>query len=186
MRTSARHDRSSAKRLPLLEISSSLFVAVATLMAVLLPEDVYRRSAGLRGYTDSVAAVVRSIDQFTAISSFPGVTKVVLALLWTSVPFTASFFWLCPGVLQWDMNVVRRLGRLRWSIIAMILIISCVMPVILTLDRSDLESSDMVDLIIRFASTSRIGLGLVAGIYCVNAALLLALIPTYLNHRNYK
>jgi hypothetical protein len=91
-----------------------------------------------------------------------------------------------PGVLRWDPTRLRAMPRLvRWAIVGLFITVSIVAPILITFDPDVLQSNTFFDLIVSFASTHRLGLGLLAGSYCAVSALLLALLPIYLNRRNY-
>lgn len=165
-------------------MAMAALVVLGVLLAWTLPADLYDRSQAARTFADAIAKVVRGIDEFAAISSFPGVTRLVLATLWVCVPFVAMYIAFAPGVLKWDSARLHAMPRLvRWAIVGLFILVSIVAPILITFDPDVLHSDTFFDLIVRFASTHRLGLGLVAGSYCAVSALFLSLLTIYLNRR---
>jgi hypothetical protein len=73
----------------------------------------------------------------------------------------------------------------RWAIVGVFITISILAPILITFDPDVLQGNSFFDLMVNFVSTHRLGLGLVAGAYCAVSALLLSLLPLYLNSRNF-
>jgi hypothetical protein len=154
------------------------FAAFAAMLAWIVPDDLYSRSAFLREIADAVAALFGSIDEFAAHSQFPGTTRVVLALLWICVPVLTWIQWRFPGY-------VLRAGQIkpksRGSLLAFLFIIFSVVPLVpmvLVITPDQLHGRTSLDFVVRLATTNRIAFGLIAGLYCVISAWLLACVPT--------
>ena len=179
-------DNGRWNRVRAIDLAMAALVVLGVLLAWTLPVDLYDRSQAAKTFADAVAKVVRGIDEFAAISSFPGVTRLVLATLWVCVPLVASYIAFAPGVLKWDSVRLRAMPRLvRWAIVGMFILMSIVAPILITFDPDVLQGNSFFDLMVNFVSTHRLGLGLVAGVYCAVSALFLSLLPIYLNRRNF-
>jgi len=168
-----------------LDVSMGMLLLLGVVLAWGLPDDLYDRSPVARGFADAIASVVRGIEELASISSFPGLTRIMFATLWSCVPLVAAYIAFAPGVLKWDVTPLRAMPRLvQLAIVGMFITVSIVGPILISFDHDVLEGNSLFDIVIRFASTHRLGLGLFAGSYCAVSALFLALLPTYLSGRN--
>lgn len=159
------------RRLYLLGVA---FVALAIVLALSVPDSLYQDSYAIRSFADLAARVLPSIDQFAAVSAFPGTTKVVLACLWASVLPLAVLMVVVPDVLRLRAGALKQLGWRVWVIVPVLLVFAVVLPMTLTVHPDDLHSGLSADKYIWFASSSKIGLGVVGGLYCFVAAFCLA------------
>ena len=151
-----------------------VFVALGIALALAVPDSLYQDSLAIRRFADFAARLLPSIDQFAAVSNFPGTTKVVLACLWASVLPLAVFMVVVPDVLRLRAGAVQQLGWRVWLIVPVLLGFAVVLPVTLKVHPDDLHSGLAADKYIWFASSSKIGLGVVGSLYCFVAAFCLA------------
>lgn len=165
----------------LAEKLSLAFVGVAVLLAMLVPENTYEQHEALRAFVDSVALYFNVINEFSAASSFPGATRVVLVLMWSLVVPMALLLRLYPGVLRWREEDLRRLGilgRLVWFIF--LAAFGGILPNVVTV-----EGGGRAEAWIRVGAGSRLALGIMAGTYCAAVAFVLAWVPLLLDPRFY-
>jgi hypothetical protein len=151
-----------------------IVVALAVVLALCIPDSLYQDRPAIRAFADAVARILPSIDQFAAVSDFPGTTKVVLACLWASVPLLVVLMVIVPDVLRLRAGALKWLGWRLILIFPVLLGFAVLLPMKLKIHPDDLHSGLAVDKYIWFASKSKLGLGLVGGLYCFVAAFSLA------------
>lgn len=96
----------------LAKIFLSLIVA-APILAYALPENGLSRWPIAAAFTDLVARYVPSIDKFTAVSQFPQVTRLFLAVLWGMV--SPAFLIACLMTTP-QTNHLRRMQAPEWAV----------------------------------------------------------------------
>lgn len=91
-----------------------LTILAAPIIAYAIPENVLMRWHAAAIYADLIARYVPAIDKLTAISQFPQVTKLFMALLWgVVVPF---FFVMCLFISPQE-NSLRKMQTPAWVIV---------------------------------------------------------------------
>lgn len=91
-----------------------LTMLVAPIVTYAIPENALMRWSAAATYADFVARYVPAIDKLTAISQFPQVTKLFMALLWgIVVPF---FFVMCLFISP-KANSLRKMQAPAWVIV---------------------------------------------------------------------
>lgn len=150
------------------------FVALGIALARGIPDSLYLRSPSIRHFADSAARIIPSIDQFAAVSDFPGTTKVALACLWALVPPLALLMVVIPNVLLLRAEAIEQVGWRVLLIVPVLLCFAVLLPVTLKIGPDDLHSGLAVDKYIWLVSNSKIGLGIVSSLYCFVASFCLA------------
>jgi hypothetical protein len=164
------------------EKAGGAFIALAVLLALIVPEDLYERSEALRAFVNWMAVRIPAVDEFAGVSDFPGATRVVVAVLWACVLPLAAFIWLVPGMIRWKEEALRRIGLMRLAALGVIAG-AVIVPMAIHISPADLEGYSSTDIVTRLVSSSRIGLGIVGGLYCAATAFMLACVPRLLNPR---
>lgn len=153
------------------------FAAFAMLLARIVPDDLYSRSAFLREIADAVAALFGSIGEFAAHSQFPGTTRVVLALLWIFVPVLTWIQWRFPGYVLRAEQIKPKSRVYLLAFLVVILSVVPIVPMVLVITPDQVHRRTSLDYVVRLATSNRIAFGFIAGLYCVISAWLLACVP---------
>ncbi len=90
-----------------------LLIVTGPILAYTLPENVLSRWPIAAAFADFVARYVPSIDKFTAISQFPQVTRLFLALLWGVI---APAFLVACLMTTPQANHLRRMQAPEWAV----------------------------------------------------------------------
>jgi hypothetical protein len=153
------------------------FAAFATMLTLIVPDDLYSRSAFLREIADAVAALFGSIGEFAAHSQFPGTTRIVLALLWICVPVLTWIQWRFPGYVLRAGQVKPRSRVYLLAFLVAIFSVVPLVPMVWVITPDQLHGGTSLDFVVRLVTTNRMAFGLIAGLYCVISAWLLACVP---------
>jgi hypothetical protein len=151
-------------------------VALALVLALLIPPEWNASNGPLHPFTKSVMSVVPSITRFTEISSFPGITSTTLACLWAAAP--ALVFWLYR---QRGLFKIDQIGELKHKIGFVCMLTLFVSPMILLpllcpVSVGDIHGGGITEVILRLVSHSRVGLGLISGLVMWGWALAAAIL----------
>jgi hypothetical protein len=119
-----------------------------------------------------MSAAVPGIERLAAVSSFPEVTRLVVSLMWTLVPIFAVVFTL---KIQMPESFLARYRERPFflNFATAVMALSIVMLAVLyDITPEDLRGGLMNETVLRTISTSRIGLGLVAGFFSAGIAMM--------------
>ncbi len=125
----------------------------ALLVAWFSPTNVLSRSHVLTSYVEIVTQLVPTIANRAALSSFPEITKLVLSVLWTIVPF--QIVYTCVFLNFWTIETVKARPVFFVSAI-LLLLLPLTLYSMFFYDPmpSDLNGSMTSDLVLRQMSTS--------------------------------
>jgi hypothetical protein len=132
-------------------------------------------STAIRYCADLLDNLIPSIGGHIAISSFPDHTRLTLAVLWTCVPISAVIVARVPWFWIPNMTAIRRhpslllAGALLFGFIILTMML-------LTPDASDLTRASYGARMVQAMSTSRILLGVIAGLMCSTVAWCIAML----------
>jgi hypothetical protein len=142
-----------------------LAMLLLVLVSVLVPEDVIAQYRFLQDCIAVTSMVIPGVERLAAVSSFPEVTRLVVSLMWMLVPVFTAFYVLKMEVPE------RYFERFREStffltfatvIVALLLVLGAVLY---DITPDDLVGGMLNETVLRTVSTSRIGLGLIAGFF---------------------
>jgi hypothetical protein len=160
-------------------------VVVGITIASILPADVELRFPHLRAFAAFMADVIPSIAHLAAVSAFPQVTRVFLAIAWASVPVIAMTTLYSPVFSpDWD-----KIGRHPVLVIGGMLLLSAAFIAgavwFPPIDPARFDNAAGTMLVIKAISTSRVWLGVVGTLYCWGVAmfLLMSVAAVYIGYR---
>jgi len=149
-------------------------VSMLVLVSVALsaPQDVITRSRFLHEYVAVSGSVIPGIERLAAVSSFPEVTRLVVSLMWTFVPvFTAVYFVKVRIPENAWANFRKRAFYFTFALV--VVAISVVLFAVLhDMTPEDLKGGRISRGVLRAMSTSRVGLGLIAGFFSAGIAMM--------------
>jgi len=167
---------------PLALACTAISLALLSALALLLPDDAISRYALLRDYTTLCRTFIPGIDRLARVSSFPEVTTVVVSVMWTLVPFLTAIYFLRTRIpIEFWQRVRRNRFYFAFSIIVVVVSIGLIV-VIYDVEPNDLEGGLLNERILYGVSTSRLGLGLVAGLFLSAIAPLLCMVLMWLTN----
>ena len=151
-----------------------LAIAVGALLALLIPNDLYDRSALVRTLTDGVTSVVPSVAEFARISNAPGTTRVTLAILWVlAIPLTVALG-MSARTFPRSGYELRRIGWRAWlATIVLVFALAVLLPYVLEVPRDYTTGLSWDAGFYRFLARHPLAIGMVGGFYCWLCALLL-------------
>jgi hypothetical protein len=150
------------------------------LVAVIVPQDVITRNRFLQDYVAVSGAVVPGIERLAAVSSFPEVTRLVVSLMWTLVPVFAAVYF--PKVQVPEIFFARYREKpflLAFATVVMAMSI-VLLAVLFEITPEDLKGGLINESVLRAVSTSRIGLGLIAGFFSAGIAMMIYVVLLWL------
>lgn len=152
------------------------------LVSVTVPQDVITRYRFLQDYIDLSRAVIPGIGRLAAVSSFPEVTKLVVSLTWTLVPIFTAVYLLKVRIPESAFaNFRQRPFFLTFS--AVVVAISVVLLAVLyDITPQDLEGGMINESVLNTISTSRVGLGLIAGFFSAGIAMMVYMVLIWLRN----
>lgn len=152
------------------------------LVAVIVPPDVITRNRFLHDYVAVSSAVIPGIERLAAVSSFPEVTRLVVSLMWTFVPIFTAVYLLKLRIPEsaWA-NFRQRPFFLTFGMV--VIAISVVFLAVLSdLTPEDLKGGLLNETVLHAISTSRMGLGLIAGFFSAGIAAMVYMVLIWLLH----
>lgn len=150
------------------------------LVAATAPQDVTTQYRFLQDYVAVSGSVVPAVERLAAVSSFPGVTRLVISLMWTFVPIFLAVYLLKMRVPE-SFFVQFRQRPLFLTFAIVIVAISVVLLAFLyEITPDDLAGWLINESVLRAVSTSRLGLGLIAGFLSAGIAAMLYLVLIWL------
>jgi hypothetical protein len=146
------------------------------LVAVIVPQDVITRNRFLHDYVAVSGTVVPGIERLAAVSSFPEVTRLVVSLMWTLVPvFTALYFVKVQVPEIFFARYREKPFFLTFATVVMAISIA-LLAVLFDITPEDLKGGLINESVLRAVSTSRIGLGLIAGFFSAAITMMVFLV----------
>ena len=165
--------------------STAVSMILLAALALLVPQDVISRHGLLQSYTAVCRGVIPGIERLAAVSSFPQVTILVVSVMWTLVPVsTGVYLFRMHGAGQFVEQFRKKLffGTFCACVVALSIVL---LAVLYDITPGDLEGRLINENVLHAVSTSRMGLGLVAGFFLSGVALLLFMVLLWLlNVRN--
>jgi hypothetical protein len=164
--------------------ASAVGVAMLLLVsvAVIVPQDVITRNPFLQGYVAVSSSVIPGIERLAAVSSFPEVTRLVVSLMWTFVPiFTAVYFLRLRMPEGAWANFRQRPFFLTFGLVVMAISV-VLLAVLHDIAPEDLKGGRISRSVLRAMSTSRVGLGLIAGFFSAGIAAMIYVVLIWLPH----
>jgi hypothetical protein len=137
-------------------------IVSSIVIALFAPNDVLTKHSYMQAYVSIFAQFVPSIDKLAAVSSFPEVTQLVLSVMWSLIPIQIAIFFRNPGYTP-NMEMIRK--KRPFFIPGLAIFAACFYGIYFLFDvtTADLEKDMLNTQMLRFASTSRFGLGILAG-----------------------
>lgn len=150
-----------------------LAIAVGAVLALLIPNDLYDRSAFVHTLTDGVTRVVPSVAEFARISNAPGTTRVTLAILWVLVIPLAVALGMSAKTFPRSGYALRRVGWRPWlALIVLVFALAVLLPYVLEVPRDYTTGLSWDDGFYRVLARHPLAIGMVGGFYCWLCALL--------------
>jgi len=151
-----------------------LAMAVGALLALLIPNDLYDRSALVHKLTSAVTTVVPSVAEFARISNVPGTTRVTLAMLWVLVIPLAVALGMSAKTFPRPGYELRRFGWRPWlATIVLVIALAVVLPYVLEIPPDYTTGLSWDAGFYRFLARHPLAMGMSGGFYCWLCALLL-------------
>jgi len=154
--------------------ASAFGVAMLLLVfvALVVPQDVVTRNRFLHDYVALSSTVIPGIQRLAAVSSFPEVTRLVFSLMWTLVPvFTAAYFFKVQVPEIFFTRYREKPFFLTFATVVMAISI-VLLAVLFEITPEDLKGGLINESVLRAVSTSRMGLGLIAGFFSAGIAMM--------------
>jgi hypothetical protein len=150
------------------------------LLAVIVPKNVLTQHRFLQDYVAATGGVIPGIARLAAVSSFPEVTKLVVSLMWTFVPiFTAIYLWKVQVPESFLARLKQRPFFLSFGFVV-IAISMVLLAVLYDITPEDLVGGLTNESVLRTISTSRGGLGLIAGFFSAGIAMMIYMVLIWL------
>lgn len=149
-------------------------------VAVIVPQDVMTRNRFLHDYVALSSSAIPGIERLAVVSSFPEVTRLVVSLMWTFVPVLTAVYLLKLRIPEsaWA-NFRQRPFFLTFGMV--VIAISAVFLAVLSdLTPEDLKGGLLNETVLHAISTSRMGLGLIAGFFSAGIAAMLYMVLIWL------
>jgi hypothetical protein len=146
------------------------------LVAVIVRLDVITRNPFLHDYVALIGTVIPAIERLAAVSSFPQVTRLVVSLMWTLVPVFTALYLMKVQVPQTFVARYREKPFFLTFAIVVVGISIVLLAVLFDITPEDLEGGLINESVLRAVSTSRIGLGLIAGFFSAGIAMMVFLV----------
>jgi hypothetical protein len=157
-------------------------MVLLVLVAVIAPQDVITRNRFLHNYVALSSSVIPGIQRLAAVSSFPQVTRLVVSLMWTFVPiFTAVYLLTLRMPESAWANFRQKPFFLTFGMVVMGISV-VLFAVLADFTPEDLKGGLLNETVLNALSTSRMGLGLIAGFFSAGiAAMIYAVLIWLLN-----
>jgi hypothetical protein len=153
--------------------SIGLSMLLLALVAVIVPQDVITRNRFLHDYVAVSGIVIPSVEKLAAVSSFPEVTRLVVSLMWTLVPvFTALYLVKVQVPEIFSVRYREKPFFLTFATVVMAMSI-VLLAVLFDITPEDLKGGLLNESVLRAVSTSRMGLGFIAGFFSAAIAMML-------------
>lgn len=162
-----------------------LFMIVPVMgLALLTPVDVFKLFPLLNQSTVLIRDLLPSIERLAWISSFPDVTRLVLSLAWVLIPIQVGLL-LWFRVIPIEVSTIydRRHGMA--FMVGVSLVIFFWGHLFFEFSQEEMNNKGIAAALIRFASTSRIGMGLTVGAIMSGIAWTIAMICIWARHVPY-
>ncbi|WP_116811366.1 hypothetical protein [Steroidobacter cummioxidans] len=157
-----------------------LFVAVSTVLSLVLPDSGESYPPAMTMLADFVAAAVPSIDGFAAVSAFPVATKMFLAVQWLLVPAIAVLISRYPSLVQPNQRTLRRFSRFKVCLLLMAVgALFVIYPATMIVQPEDLANRVGRARMLARVSESRLWMGLIGSSVIFSAAYWIALLNSY-------
>jgi hypothetical protein len=177
-------DSSSARRKAGDDAILAWSIAAAMLLlvpvAVFVPQNVIAQSRVLQDYIGMSRTLIPGIESLAAVSSFPEVTRLVVSGMWTLVPvFLAVYLFRMRTPESFLEEFRQRRFFLTFACIVVAIVVVS-LAVLFDAEPADLERNSRSGFVLQLVSTSRIGLGLVAGFLSATIAAMLRMLLMWL------
>jgi hypothetical protein len=149
-------------------------------VAVSVTRDVLTQYRFLHDYVGLCRTLIPGIERLAAVSSFPEVTRFVVSAMWTLVPV---FFAVCVWKVRVPETFAEKFRQRRFFLTFSVVVVAIGIvsyAVLFDVEPRHLEGALLNDLVLHIVSTSRIGLGLIAGFLSAGIAMLLYMLLTWL------
>jgi hypothetical protein len=148
----------------------------ATTVALLAPDNVLSQHPSLDHLTMILRNLLPSIDRLAVVSSFPEVTRLVLAVEWTILPIqTILFIVFRTYAVKVDLLRERRFLIAFGLPILVGVFVWCV-ALLYEVTPTDLQGNLLNESLLRSVSTSRLGLGIISSIFLSGTALVVGVL----------
>jgi hypothetical protein len=148
----------------------SVAMLLLVLVAVIIPRDVITKYPVLQEYIALIGAAIPGIERLAAVSSFPEVTRLVVSLMWTLVPVFTAVYFLKVQVPESFFTRYRERPFFFGFGTVVVAISVVLLAVLYDITPEDLKGGLINETVLRTISTSRIGLGLIAGFFSAGIA----------------
>jgi hypothetical protein len=152
------------------------------LVSLEAPRNVLEQWPFLARYVSFIAQFIPSIEKIAAISIFPEVSRLIVAMAWSVVPFQILYFFLSKNV-RLDVDRIRMRPWLFGLAITVGALASMTMLFRAgSFNAADIEGRSVGRMSLRILSTSRLGLGIGAALFSTFFSLMSTLLLSFCWH----
>lgn len=157
-------------------------LAPCILVSLTAPTNVLEQWPLAARYVSFIAQFIPSIERVAAISTFPEVSRLIVAIAWSVVPFQILYFFLSKNV-RLDVDRIRmRPWLFGLAITVGTTAFMTMLFMVGSFSAADIDGRSVGSMSLRILSTSRLGLGIGAGLFSTFFSLMSTLLLMFCWH----